>query len=231
VATHKTKSAKRAKAPACVGGPALAARPLVHAPMGLKVVSGLCLLGLAVILAASFIYRLERPTLTVKTVREAPHGAPGAAGGPAGAMGGGMGMEQTPPAMAEMMDMMTQLKDKPDDFDLLMRLGERFLTMEFPERAVIFFERAEKVKPDDPDLLNALGVAYFQSSAADKAKEKFERLLARDKGDFRAHYNLGILYKHALKDEALAKKHFAAVLASPAASDQAKEQARKEMAE
>jgi len=235
VATHKTKAGKRPapSAPSTQSGAHIAREPTAprsRVRVGVKVVAAVCLAGLAAILATSFFYRVERPTLVVKTVRENPHQAPGGMGGMGGAMGGAMGGSgETPPAMAEMIEMMSALKEKPNDFDLLMRLGERFLTMEFAERAVIFFERAEKVKPDDPDMLNALGVAYFQSNAPERAKEKFDRLLALDKNDYRAHYNLGILLGHSLNDPSGAKAHFAAVIASPAAPEQTKEQARREI--
>jgi len=229
VATPKTKAVKRPSAPGTPGAHIAlgTATPLARVPLGVKVVAAVGLVALAAILTMSFIYRVERPTLTVRTVQE---GSPQAPGGMGGAMGAaGSGSEQASPAMAEMIEMMSALKEKPNDFDLLMRLGERFLSMDFPERAVIFFERAEKVRPDDPEMLNALGVAYFQSNAPDKAKEKFDRLLAMDKNDYRAHYNMGILLGHSLNDPAGAKTHFAAVLASPSAPAQIKDQARKEM--
>ncbi|MBF0480942.1 MAG: tetratricopeptide repeat protein [Desulfovibrionaceae bacterium] len=249
MATTKPKNAKQ-RGSANTAGPAgksgaprnekpAAAHP-ARAPLGVKVVAGFCLACLAAILVLSFLYRIERPTLTVRTVREgAPQPPPGMGAmgadagegaGPMGAMGKAMGGSgQTPPAMAEMIEMMGALKEKPNDFDLLMRLGERFLTMEFPERAVIFFERAAKVRPDDPEMLNALGVSYFQSNQAERAKEQFERLLALDGSDYRAHYNLGVLLGRSLNDPAGAKAQFAAVLASPAAPPEIKDQARREM--
>lgn len=238
MATHKTTPPKRrAASPAPVAPGAKAGSP-ARVPLGMKVVAAVGLACLAAILAMSFLYRVERPTLTVKTVREGAPQAPagmGSGGGMGGAMGAmgsaGAGPGETPPAMTEMIEMMGALKEKPNDFDLLMRLGGRFLSMEFPERAIIFFERAEKVKPDDPEMLNALGVAYFQSNQPEKAKEKFERLLAMDKNDYRAHYNLGILLGHSMNDPAGAKAHFAAVLASPSAPEQIKDQARREKGE
>jgi len=174
---------------------------------------------LVIIFAASFIYRLERPTLEVHQKK---------GGGMGQGMPGGMDQAMNGP-MREVMELMQKLQENPDDPGLQMAMAERFMAMGSFDRAKTFLDKVAKVRPDDPDVLNALGVVRYNMQDLDGAKAAFETILAKDAEDFRARFNLGLLYKYAYKDEAKAKESLSAVIASPKTDPETRKTAQEEL--
>ncbi|NCU33464.1 MAG: tetratricopeptide repeat protein [Candidatus Moranbacteria bacterium] len=58
------------------------------------------------------------------------------------------------------------------------------------------------------ELYKQLGTAYVKSEMFDLAIRAYEESLAVNNGDAEVHYNLGLLYYHALKDKDKAIEHF-----------------------
>lgn len=172
---------------------------------------------LVIIFAASFLYRLERPTLEVQQKK-----------GGQGGMPQGMDAAMNGP-MREVMELMQKLQENPDDPGLQMAMAERFMAMGSFDRAKTFLDKVAKVRPDDPDVLNALGVVRYNMQDLDGAKAAFEAILAKDAEDFRARFNLGLLYKYAYKDEAKAKEALSAVIASPKTDPETRKTAQEEL--
>jgi cytochrome c-type biogenesis protein CcmH/NrfG len=172
---------------------------------------------LVIIFAASFLYRLERPTLEVQQKK-----------GGQGGMPQGMDAAMNGP-MREVMELMQKLQENPDDPGLQMAMAERFMAMGSFDRAKTFLDKVAKVRPDDPDVLNALGVVRYNMNDLDGAKAAFEAILAKDAEDFRARFNLGLLYKYAYKDEAKAKQALSAVIASPKTDPETRKTAQEEL--
>ena len=173
---------------------------------------------LVIIFAASFIYRLERPTLEVHQKK----------GGMGQGMPGGMDGAMNGP-MREVMELMQKLQENPEDTGLQKAMAERFMAMGSFDRAKTFLDKVAKVRPDDPDVLNALGVVRYNMNDLDGAKAAFEAILAKDAEDFRARFNLGLLYKYAYKDEAKAKAALSAVIASPKTDPETRKTAQEEL--
>ena len=172
---------------------------------------------LVIIFAASFIYRMERPTLEVHQKK----------GGMGQGMPGGMPDAMNGP-MREVMELMQKLQENPDDPGLQMAMAERFMAMGAYDRAKVFLDKVAKVRPDDPDVQNALGVVRYNQKDLDGAKAAFEGLLARDPEDYRARFNLGLLYKYALNQPEKAKEAFDAVIASQKTDPETRQTATKE---
>ncbi|EHJ46579.1 hypothetical protein DFW101_0562 [Solidesulfovibrio carbinoliphilus subsp. oakridgensis] len=170
---------------------------------------------LAVVFIASFVYRLQRPSLEV---RQQPK---------KGGMPEAMGQAMNGP-MKEVMELMQKLQENPDDPGLQMAMAERFMAMGAHDRAKVFLDKVAKVRPDDPDVQNALGVVRYNLKDLDGAKAAFEGLLARDPEDYRARFNLGLLYKYALNQPEKAKEAFDAVIASPKTDPETRQTATKE---
>lgn len=170
---------------------------------------------LAVIFIGSFVYRLERPSLEV---RKQPS---------KGGMPEGMGQAMNGP-MKEVLELMQKLQENPDDPGLQMAMAERFMAMGAFDRAKVFLDKVAKVRPQDPDVQNALGVTLYNLKDMDGAKAAFEGLLARDPEDYRARFNLGLLYKYALGQPDKAAQAFDAVVASPRTDPQTRQTAQKE---
>ncbi|KHK04287.1 hypothetical protein NY78_0065 [Desulfovibrio sp. TomC] len=171
---------------------------------------------LVIIFAASFIYRMERPSLEVQQKKGQggmPQGMDSAMNGP----------------MREVMELMQKLQENPDDPGLQMAMAERFMSMGSFERAKAFLDKLVKVRPDDPDVLNALGVVRYNMNDLEGAKAAFEAILAKDAEDYRARFNLGLLYKYALGDPQKAKEALSAVIASPKTDPETRKTAQTEL--
>ena len=171
---------------------------------------------LVVIFAASFVYRLERPSLEVHQKK-----------GPAG-MPQGMDQAMNGP-MREVMELMQKLQENPNDPGLQMAMAERFMAMGSYDRAKSFLDKLVKVRPDDPDVLNAMGVVLYNQQDPEGAKAAFEAILAKDPEDYRARFNLGLLYKYALGQPEKAKEALSAVIASPKTDPETRKNAQEEL--
>jgi len=173
---------------------------------------GLALVGMFV---SSFLYRAENPSRVVRTdVPSMPQG-----------MGG---MADSGP-MKEIMELMQRQKEDPDNPAVQLELAERFMMMGAYDRALIFLEKAESLDPDNPQMLNDKGIALYNTGKADEARAAFEAILAKNAADFRARFNLGLLYKYALGDMDKAAEQMRAVMDSPEADERTKTQAKSEL--
>ena len=171
---------------------------------------------LAIIFVGSFVYRMRSPGLEVHQ-KARPGGMPE-----------GMGEAMNGP-MKEVMALMQKLQENPDDPGLQLAMAEKFMAMGSFDRAKVFLDKVAKARPDDPDVQNAMGVTLYNLKDLDGAKAVFEALLARDAGDYRARFNLALLYKYALNDPAKAAEGFKAVVASDKADPETRATAQKEL--
>ncbi len=178
-----------------------------------KYAAALMGLALAAVFVGSFLYRVENPSLEVRA--DAP------------AMP--QGMAESGP-MKEIMELMQRQKDEPDNPAVQLELAERFLMMGAFDRALIFLERAEKLDPDNPQILNDKGIALHNVGRSEEARGAFEAVLIKNPDDYRARFNLGLLYKYALGDMAKAAEQFKVVIDSPAADERTRKQAGEELA-
>ncbi|MEA4855758.1 tetratricopeptide repeat protein [Solidesulfovibrio sp.] len=171
---------------------------------------------LLAIFGASFVYRLERPSLEVHQKKSQA------------AMPDAMNQAMNGP-MKEVMALMQKLQENPEDPGLQLAMAERFMAMGSFDRAKTFLDKVGKVRPDDPDVLNALGVTLYNLKDLEGAKAAFETILSRNAGDYRALFNLALLNKYALNQPEKAAAGFKAVIASPDADPETKATAQKEL--
>ncbi|MBG0790858.1 MAG: tetratricopeptide repeat protein [Desulfovibrionaceae bacterium] len=166
--------------------------------MGRKAVILFVLACVAVMFAASFIYRMENPNLFVK----------GRAGGQSGgesAMGSG--------PMSQVREFMARVEADPKDVEALVGLGNSFLMMRAWDRALEPLAEANRLEPGNTAVLKGIGIAYFNKEAFDKAAAAYEAILKIDPEDTLALFNLGVIYKHYFKKEDVAGTYFEKVLA------------------
>ncbi len=173
---------------------------------------GLALVGMFV---SSFLYRAENPSRVVRT--DVP------------AMPQGMGGMADSGPMKEIMELMQRQKEEPDNPAVHLEMAERFMMMGAYDRALIFLDKAAGLDPDNPQILNDRGIALYNVGRADEARTAFESILAKAPGDFRARFNLGLLYKYALGDMDKAAEQLRAVIDSPGVDERTKTQAKTEM--
>lgn len=127
-----------------------------------------------------------------------------------------------------LMELMGQLKESPEDAEVLSQIGMTFLKAEDWIRSESFFERATKAAPENSLYYSFLGLAQFQLGKYEESITSLEKSLALD-NDPDTMLNLGIIYKYKLTDIAKANKLFIDVMSSKDASEKAKEAAQREL--
>jgi tetratricopeptide (TPR) repeat protein len=156
---------------------------------------------LGAMLFAAVVYRVENPTIVkFEERREMP---------------GGGSMEKMGD-MAGVSSMMKRLQDNPDDMEAMRSLGMSFMEMQAWDKALTFWNMVLERHADDVMALNQKGFCLFELEQYPEAAALFDRMLAIEKENFHAHYNLGIIYKYYLEQPDKAAVHFQAVIdASP----------------
>lgn len=169
--------------------------------------------GLLCMLGASFIQRLQQPSLVVET--------PGARGGmPAQDMSAGVS--------PEVGQLMQQIKDNPNDVKALVHLAEHLVGAQQWEAAETFARRAAVVAPSDPQPSYLLGVILHNKGQHAEAAEALERVVVLQ-DDASVRYSLGVLYIHYLQNVTKGVEHLSAGLHDTKASETLKKSIREEL--
>ncbi len=180
------------------------------------VILGACLV---LMLAVSFLFRMDKPGLKV---RQMPRSAMGGQ-----AMGGqAMGGDQ----MGEVGKLMRQLSEKPNDPDLLLQLAEFFMSSQDWDNAQTFLTRALVAKPGDLRTLHHFALTQFQKQQYAEAAETFQQILTIEPDSAIAQFNLGLIYGRFLNKPEKARTLLEQAANSPKATDEVKKNARSELA-
>jgi len=89
--------------------------------------------------------------------------------------------------------LLDQLKQNPNGFDLLAKLGNLYYDSQAYPQAIQYYEKALAVQPDNADVRTDLGTAYWYTGDADKAIASFEKALAARPNHPGTLFNLGIV--------------------------------------
>lgn len=172
------------------------------------------LIALGVMFFSTVVYRVENPSLVQREeAREMP-----------ASRSGGMGGDN----MAGISAMMQKLQNDPDNVELMRALGMAFMDMHAWDKSISFWDMVLKRNEEDIMALNQKGFCLFELEKYAEASLLFEKMLTLEEHNPRAHFNLGIIYKHYLSEPEKARAHFQAVV--DAASDATlTENARKEL--
>lgn len=213
------------------------------APSGArKLVYGLLAGFLAIIFLTSFIKRMDAPDprraqvpvddhdhgddpKTAKPGAGPPPGMGAGAGG-AGGMGAMTGMGKMP---ADMGKLMMQLKERPNDPDLLADLGEKMMEMGNWEAAENFLSKARVAKPADVKVLDLLAMSFVQREKWPEAVKLYEEIAKVEPSNTPAWYNLGVINKHHLGDKEKAKQYLQKAADTPFEDPELNKKAREEL--
>lgn len=179
---------------------------------GKKAVAALTVVGLVVILGTSILYRVNNPRIIIPAT-------PSQQGMPS--MMGGEG---------EIGQLMVRLQENPNDFEALVKLGDRFMSMNSYDNAAVFYSRALSVDPSNTDVMYGLGISLYQTGDFEQAARWFSTILESNPEEAAAHFNLGFIQKHHLDKPDEARRHFETVIELNPAEQWLVEQARKELA-
>ncbi len=156
-----------------------------------KVVLGLLSAGLVCMLAVSLIQRLAGEPLVVQ--------------------GSGSGMTQAEDPMAAVMSEigkhMEELKEKPQDFDLLVHTSDLLVQTQQWQAAESFLRRAIAIDATKAQPHYLLGIALHNAEKHAEAAASLEKVVAINE-DPSARYSLGVLYAYYLENTAGALEHW-----------------------
>ncbi len=86
-----------------------------------------------------------------------------------------------------------QLEEDPDNYDLLVRLGNSYYDLNSPEESIRYYERALKLRPNSPEVIVDCGTMYKEIGEADRALEMFARAIELAPNLPQAYFNLGVV--------------------------------------
>ena len=95
---------------------------------------------------------------------------------------------------------LAQLKQNPNDFDTLVKLGNLHYDSQAYPQAIDYYQKALAVNPKDADVRTDLGTSYWFTGDADKAIANFEKALAVQPNHPGTLFNLGIVKWQGKKD-------------------------------
>lgn len=140
----------------------------------------------------------NRGVLSAQTVPSAPN-SPMTGQQPSG--------QQNPGGMMPGVTEAIEKADKnPDDFEAQIKAGEMFGRIQNFDKAISYFEKANKIKPDDYQTLVSLGNLYFDAAVPkqegqplDSAKLKlaqqwYEKALAKNSNDISVRTDYGLSF-------------------------------------
>jgi len=174
-----------------------------------KIVSLFGLGCLIFIFATSLIYRFERPNLTIVVQND---------------------LQSSQNPMNEIIDLMQKLQKEPENVDILAELGNRFMFMRAWEKALSFWKRLLAIQPDNKMALNQEGVCYFELKQYEKARDTFLKLVKIDNKNYRAYYNLAMLYKYYLNDKDKARTYLQKIVSAKPDDKEVFKAAQRELA-
>jgi tetratricopeptide (TPR) repeat protein len=107
----------------------------------------------------------------------------------------------SPEALAKAAEpLLVELKQKPNDFDTLAKLGNLYYDGQAYPQAIDYYEKAVAIQPGNADVRTDLGTAYWYTGDADKAIANFEKALTLRPNHPGTLFNLGIVKWQGKKD-------------------------------
>jgi tetratricopeptide (TPR) repeat protein len=104
------------------------------------------------------------------------------------------------------------LKNKPNDIEALIGLGNLYFDVENYQAAIDKYRQVLKTEPKNVDVRSDIGVAYFKLGMIDVAITELRRVLIDNPNHALAHFNLGVVYWHGKGDAENAIRGFNAYL-------------------
>ncbi|WP_027364449.1 tetratricopeptide repeat protein [Desulfotruncus alcoholivorax] len=98
-------------------------------------------------------------------------------------------------------DLEKQVKEKPDDSDLLGKLAALYWQNGNGQQAVETYKKALEIKPGDGKISKDLATTYYLMGQYDNAISQVEQVVKQTPADAEAHYLLGQFYAYRGDDK------------------------------
>lgn len=117
-------------------------------------------------------------------------------------MGGG-GMNLRPDILAKLNDLKKSAEESPNDTLKMRELADFYFESHKPDDAMLYYNKILAKDSRRTDILHNITNIYYTQKEFGKAEETAKRILAINKDDVFAYYNLGAIYATSgNKDEA-----------------------------
>ncbi len=132
---------------------------------------------------------------------------PGAPAAPAAAANPGAAQPAPVAASAASLQPMLQpmldaLKVDPRNFDTLVSVGNTYYDHQLYDEAMKYYERALEVRPNDINVRTDLGTSFYYLGQPQKAIAEFQKSLALNPTHANTLFNMGVVKKDGLHDNA-----------------------------
>jgi tetratricopeptide (TPR) repeat protein len=108
------------------------------------------------------------------------------------------GNQNAPPGQGGMLPdvqkFLDQAKNEPDNYEAQIKAGELYRQIKRIDKALDFFQRAQKLKPDNFEANASLGNAYFDSRQFEDAEKYYIKALEINPKDFVILTDLGATF-------------------------------------
>ncbi len=106
--------------------------------------------------------------------------------------------QPTPEQMRKMADtqaapLQAQVKNSPNDADLLGRIGNMYYDVQDYTTAISYYQRALKVQPSNANVRTDLATAYWYLGNPDSAIQEFHKALSYEPNKANTLFNLGVV--------------------------------------
>lgn len=179
--------------------------------------AGTVVICFAVLLGATFLYqRVANPSLeyTLDTPQTATSG------------------HEHPPLAPEdakaLGSLMEELRAKPDDSEIVLRIVAIFMRNSDWINAAAFLDKAAELAPEHNRAWHLLGFVRSQQGQYRQAAEAFEKAVAIS-AEPQSMFSLGVMYRYHLNQEQKALAQFIAVKNSPKSDNPLRERAEQEI--
>jgi cytochrome c-type biogenesis protein CcmH/NrfG len=134
-------------------------------------------------------------------------GAPALNGAPVAPPEGGRTLGTADPKLMEQArELESHLTRDPNNYTLLVQMGNVEYDMGNFDNAKGYYERARAIKDDSPDLLTDLGVCYRETKDPRKAVELFDKASSLAPDHWQSRYNAAVVRLFDLNDVEGAKR-------------------------
>jgi tetratricopeptide (TPR) repeat protein len=96
--------------------------------------------------------------------------------------------------------MLAQLQQRPNDADLLAKIGNLYYDSQIYPQAIEYYQRSLKARPTDPDVRTDMGTAMWYSGDADGALKEFQTSLTYNATHNGTLFNRGVVLLQGKND-------------------------------
>ena len=107
----------------------------------------------------------------------------------AGQAPAGVPMSADPAVRQKLAELQQALAQNPNDYDLLVRVGNAAYDSDDFRLAVDAYEKALKIRGGDPNVITDLGISYRNIGDPGKALDCFDRAIKANPGHWQARFN------------------------------------------